>query len=98
MPLNACEISGRRPASILRALNLAGQRSNELTPTIEDLQRVCEAGKYLEDNRAAIADDPRSLSLLLQLTWTCRTGAPLFRGDRSRPLSPTRIGGTSSSS
>jgi hypothetical protein len=69
----------------LRAAAIAGRPSNNATPTEEEMQRGCHASSYLEENYSAIINDPRPLSLLLQLSWMCKTGQRWLESNRFAP-------------
>lgn len=82
---NRLKEQGSTAGFYLRALTIAGRPIEAATPTSEERRRACEAVEYLEEQRRELVDDPRALTLLLQLWWVCRTGERLFESDRFAP-------------
>jgi hypothetical protein len=78
-------VDGSTAGYYLRAAAIAPKPADPARPTQEDIQRACDASSYLEDNRSAIAEDPRPLSLLLQLSWMCETGQRWLESNRFAP-------------
>lgn len=80
--IEAMEMIGSKAGYFIKAQKIVGKIPVEEITDHNLYRRICDAYKFLNDNRQKISDDGRCLNLLLRLWWLVKTKKPIFWGER----------------